>query len=305
MNESIVIPAGDTGERQRRHQFSRYRRIMEHDFPLDFLIAGELAQFQTYAIPSISRLLHRTGQYEMDGVKRLDDTRATLTSIFSHPEGSRERAQMIEHLNWVHSHYSITNEDYLYTLLRLFLNPLDWNARWGWRSLTPDEIELIRAEMVSVGKAMGIEFDPCRELEQQSLASLNQWQQDYRRRHERYHPANQAVALGAIEGIKAQFPRWVRPVIPAVVVALLEDKALLAHLGLSPPTRLQTAVVRCGLGLWWLTGKIYRPWKRKPFSDGWLANHYPSYPGNRLDYCQLGPRKLINHRNATTGCPFH
>ncbi len=305
MNDAINSPADDTSERHRSRRFARYRRIVDHDFPLDFLIAGELAQFQTYAIPSIARLLHRTGQYETDGVKRLDDTRATLTTIFSYPDGSRERAQMIDHLNWVHSHYAITNDDYLYTLVRLFLNPVDWNARWGWRTLTGDEIQLITAEMVSVGKAMGIAFEWDTEGDADSLASLQRWQQEYRRRHARFHPANQAVALGTIEGIKAQFPRWLRPVIPALVAALLEDSTLLAHLGLPSPTGFQTAVVRGGLGLWRLSGKVYRPWKRRPFSKGWLANHYPSYPGNRLDYCQLGPRKLVQHRNATTGCPFH
>ncbi|MDX1456405.1 MAG: oxygenase MpaB family protein [Marinobacter sp.] len=280
-------------------RFERYRRIADHDFPLEFLIAGELAQFQTYAIPSIARLLHRTGQYEQEGLKRLDDTRATMTAIFSNPEGSAERQAMITHLNWIHSHYAISNEDSLYTLLRMFLNPVEWVQRWGWRELSHQELDMLVAEMVSVGKAMGIRF------EDETFEGLNRWQMAYREEYEHFHPDNQAVALGTIEGLKGYFPRWLQPVVPVLVSALLEDRDLLRHLGLSPAPRMQQAGLRSLLTLWRWGCKVYRPWKHRPFSEGWLANRYPSYQDNRLILCQLGPRKLIRRRNARSGCPFH
>ncbi|MDX1757069.1 MAG: hypothetical protein R3175_13490 [Marinobacter sp.] len=286
----------DTGFDEAR--FGRYRRIADHDFPLEFLIAGELAQFQTYAIPSISRLLHRTAQYEQDGLKRLDDTRATMTVIFSNPEGSAKRQAMIQHLNWIHGHYTISNEDSLYTLLRLFLNPVEWIQRWGWRALSQEELDLLVAELVSVGKAMNIQF------QDETFEGLNRWQQAYRAEREHYHPDNQAVALGTIHGLKAYFPRWLRPLVPTLVSALLEDKDLLRHLGLTPASRFQQATVSSLLGLWRWGSKVYRPWERRPFSEGWLANRYPSYQDNRLSLCQLGPRKLVRRRNARSGCPF-
>lgn len=38
------------------------RYLANHEAPLDYLISGELAQIQTFGIPTISKLLHRTKQ---------------------------------------------------------------------------------------------------------------------------------------------------------------------------------------------------------------------------------------------------
>lgn len=273
--------------------------IIEHDFPIEFLFAGELAQFETYGIPSIARLLHQTAQYEQDGLKRLDDTRATMYGIFNNPEGSAARTTMLDHLNWVHSHYQISNDDYLYTLLRMFFNPIEWIQTWGWRRLTEAEINGLTAKLVTIGKGMNIEFFS------ENYTDLYHWQKNYRNEHQAYSTANEAVTFGTIEGIKEHFPKGTRWISPYVVRAWLEDESVLKSLGLKKPNTLTKWLANFPRHGWKLLNKVHRPWGTKPFSKSWIANYFPSYVDNKLDYSLLGPRKLIKNRNAKTGCPFH
>ena len=280
-------------------RFEDLMKIIEHDFPLEFLIAGELAQFETFAIPSISRLLHRTALYEKEGVKRLDDTRATMYGIFTHAPDSSERETMVQHLNWVHGHYQISNDDYLYTLLRMFFLPIQWIQEFGWRPLREDEIEAMTSELVRIGTAMKIEFFS------RDYNELYRWQEQYRTEHQRYDPANQAVAEGTIEAIAEHFPAWLRPLVSPLVRALLSDPDLLSAMGLKPAgmvTRLGVAGIK---KTWHGVSKFYRPWRHQRFSQSAMMQTYPSYPNGRMDYCALGPKKLVQNRNNKGGCPFH
>lgn len=288
-----------TGEHDHSATFETAIKLIEHEFPLEFLIAGELAQFETYAIPSMSALLHQTGLYEQDGLKRLDDTRATMYAIFTNPEGSEKRNTTIEHLNWIHSHYDISNDDYLYTILRMFIRPLEWIEKWGWRQLSQQEIQALTVEMIKIGKAMGIVF------KSEDFSELYQWQANYRAKHQVFAQTNQYVALGTIDAIQQHFPRWMHTHIKNWVCVFLDDEALLDALGLSTPSPLKKKLYELPLIGWKWLNRLYRPWKKRPFSNGWLANYYPSYENGELNCCTMGPRKLIKHRNQRSGCPFH
>ena len=64
-----------------------------------------------YGVPSISRLLHRTGEFEHDGIKRYDDTiligqEATVDGI----DSERGHAA-VRRLNRIHGHYDIPNDE--------------------------------------------------------------------------------------------------------------------------------------------------------------------------------------------------
>lgn len=290
---------GLAADETRMGSFRTALSVIDHDFPLEFLIAGELAQFETYAIPSISRLLHQTGQYEKEGLKRLDDTRATMYGIFTNPDGSEERSKMLDHLNWVHSHYEISNEDALYTLLRMFFNPIEWIQRWGWRQLSANEVKAMTDEMITIGKGMNIEFAF------ETFEELYAWQEAYRQEKQCYSRENEQVTLGTIEGIKEHFPGYLQPIFSVLIRCYLKDSNLLEALGLKETNRVQRSLASIPLVMWKYANKLYRPWGKRPFSKGWLANYYPSYENNQLDCCRLGPGKLIQHRNKKSGCPFH
>lgn len=54
------------------------------DFPCDIEKALEFALFRTYAVPAISGLLQRTGEFENRTRKRYDDTELILAEIQEH-----------------------------------------------------------------------------------------------------------------------------------------------------------------------------------------------------------------------------
>jgi hypothetical protein len=44
--------------------------------------------------------------------------------------------QALARINRFHSHYKISNDDFLYVLSTFHLKPIRWLARFGWRPLT-------------------------------------------------------------------------------------------------------------------------------------------------------------------------
>ena len=69
-----------------------------------------------YGVPSIARLLHETGEFEHDGMKRYDDTiligqEATVDGI----DSERGHAA-VRRLNRIHGHYDIPNDEFAYVL---------------------------------------------------------------------------------------------------------------------------------------------------------------------------------------------
>src|SRR5206468_9117412 len=54
------------------------------DFPFDTTRALELALFRTFGVPSISALLHRTGEFERRAQKRYDDTDIIVSEMMEH-----------------------------------------------------------------------------------------------------------------------------------------------------------------------------------------------------------------------------
>lgn len=283
--------------------FSVSQTIMEHSFPIEFVLAGELAQMETFAIPRISSLLHRTRQYEHEGLKRLDDTKATVYGIFSNEPESRDRKQMVEHLNWVHSHYDIHNDDNIYTLIRMFMHPIEWIEKWGRRALSTQEKEALVSELVRISGEMNIHDMPT------SYDAMRAWQDQYRMKHQHYHSDNLAVSEGMMEGIRQHFPRWLRPFIKPTVLVLLDNEALLEALGYKQPGLITKGIVHAGLRAWKLLSKIYNPWRNAKFSEGWFLSYFPSYEGdeypNGFELCKLGPKKLLAARDKRGACPFH
>ena len=279
------------------------QNIVEHDFPLEFVLAGELAQMETFAIPRISKLLHRTRQYESEGLKRLDDTKATMYGIFSNDPKSIERKQMVEHLNWVHSHYDIHNDDNIYTLIRMFLHPIEWIEKWGRRPLNVTEKNALAEELLRISREMQIEDMP------KTYEEMMTWQDSYRAEYQAYHPDNLAVSEGMINGIKQHFPAPFRPLVKQVVLVLLDNDMLVQALGYKSPGRVSKGFVNLMLKSWKQISRWHNPWQEKKFSDGWFLNYYPSYEGaeypNGFELNKLGPKKLLAAREKNGGCPFH
>lgn len=270
--------------------------IANHDAPIDFLISGELAQIQTFAIPSISKLLNRTKQYNDNGLKRLDDTRAILTECMTDTVESDRGQHMVKHLNWIHSHYDISNDDYLYTLALFIVEPARWMETFGYRSLSEKEKYAGYLAFKSLGMAMGIKHIPA------SRNEFVSWYKAYRRQHLGYHEDNKKVTDGLINGMKEMFPTFLQPLVRPVILTLINDPELLQATGQRAPNKFVQSTIKGIMRIRQWAQKYYNPWQHKSFEDSYLGQHYKSYPQGYRNSV-LGPDKIV--RNTSSGCPFH
>ncbi|NRA23563.1 MAG: DUF2236 domain-containing protein [Oleispira sp.] len=283
--------------RVEEHSHTIVKYLANHDARLDYLISGELAQIQTFGIPSISKLLQRTKQYQNNGLKRLDDTRAILTECMTDSVQSQRGQHMVEHLNWIHSHYDISNDDYLYTLALFIFEPDRWMETFGYRTLTSREKYAGYLAFKSLGQAMKIKNIP------ESRDEFETWYQDYRQQHLAYHPDNKKVTDGLIDGMKEMFPFVLRPLVRPIMLTLINDEELLAATGQKAPSKLIQTSIRSFMKLRKSTQVYFNPWQKQSFETSYLGQHYKTYPAGYQNSV-LGPEKSVANASSN-GCPFH
>ncbi|KAF7303512.1 hypothetical protein MIND_00580300 [Mycena indigotica] len=106
------------------------------------------ALFKTYAIPTISGLLLATRQLASPGTiaRRYADTEILIATWVACPLAGKlvdaapdapvddPRASLaLARVNWLHSKYKISNDDFLYTLGLFLFEPAKWADKYGWR----------------------------------------------------------------------------------------------------------------------------------------------------------------------------
>ena len=229
-----------------------------YDFAWDTQRAYELALLRTFAVPKTSKLLVRTREFTERTQKRYDDTVIIMSTIglcgYSSPEG---RAA-IRRMNQIHARYRIPNEEFLYVLSTFMLETVRWNAKYGWRPLSDNELQASYVFWREVGRRMNIRDIPgsFAEVEAFSLA------------HEREHFAHSADTQLLAEVTRDLFLSWVlpKPLWPLgaeLVYAVLSDE-LLGPFGFPRPKLWARALVEGGL---WLRKKVLRrlPPRRRPY----------------------------------------
>ncbi|NBC96842.1 MAG: DUF2236 domain-containing protein, partial [Deinococcus-Thermus bacterium] len=142
------------------------------DFPWDTRRAYELALLKTFAIPSSSRLLVATGRFLTRAAERHDATVTIVATLGLHGYDSPEGRAALRAMNLAHRAHPIPADEYRYTLSLFVLEPLRWNARFGWRTLDPVEREAGFHFWREVGRRMAIEGlpDTLEAMEAESLA---------------------------------------------------------------------------------------------------------------------------------------
>ncbi|WP_420590520.1 oxygenase MpaB family protein [Bacterioplanoides sp.] len=282
----------------------RVKYLANTDMPIDFLLAGELAQIQTFVIPSISRLLHRTKQYEHAGTKRLDDTRAILTECMADTVHSDRGQLMVEQLNFIHGHYQISNDDYLYTLALFMVEPVRWSETFGYRRLSEDEKQALYLEFRDLGEAMNIQQIP------EDFYAVKRWYEQYRRENMAFDPANRAVTEGLIRGMQQMMPKWIQPLtsplLRTFVLTMINDDVALQALGIKPPSKPVQGLLRGIMKLRSRLAKRINIWQIFDYESSLIYRYYKSYPGGYQVRC-LGPEKIISRLPATEKaavCPF-
>jgi hypothetical protein len=98
-----------------------------YDFAWDSIRALEIALYRTYCAPSISALLDRTGECRERTQRRYDDTSLLMAEICKYGYLQGRGKEALDRMNWMHSHYTIANKDFLYVLATFIYEPIYWN----------------------------------------------------------------------------------------------------------------------------------------------------------------------------------
>lgn len=267
-------------------------RLAGFDFPWELTRALELAVLKTFCVPRISHLLKATGKFTHRPQQRYDDTTLILGNILKWGYDSPQGRAAIARMNIIHQRFDILNEDFLYVLSTIVLEPIRWNRRFGWRLFTAREQHALFEFWQVVGQRMGLNSIP------DTLAELEQFNHDYETQHFHYHPDNAAVGNAVIRLMQGWFPAIVAPLVPLFVKAVVDD-AMCRALGWSKPNRLVQFGVIQGLKLSRRAAK-WLPRRQQPsFIIDQQNTTYPN--GYQID--QLG-QEVYGTQAPASRCPF-
>ena len=257
-----------------------------YEFPWDITRALELAMLKTYCVPSISKLLDRTGEFHYHTQKRYDDTGLLVAEILKWGYNSDRGQESIRRMNMIHGHYQISNQDFLYVLSTFIYEPIRWNQRFGWRLFTETEKLAIFYFWQAVGTKMKIANIPT------TYAEFARYNLDYECHNFVSADSNRRVGNSTLNLFLSWFPAFSRPLLKPCVRALFDERSLEAF-GWSNPSPWIRSLVESTLKLRGKTAKLLLP-RQKP--DFYTDSKLKSYPhGYELE--DLGPTKMLDELN--------
>jgi len=250
-----------------------------HEFPWDYTQGTGIAFLRDYGIPSISRLLDRTRQFEDDGVKRYDDTLLFAEEASVEGIDSERSHAAVRRLNRIHGHYDIPNDEFRYVLATTIVGPVRWIEEFGWRRLDPIELRALARFTTRFGELMGIRDLP------RTYDGYLELLTSYEREHFAFEPVNRRVTEATLRIARETAPGPLKPVVRRVTIALM-DASLREALGVPRQPGWFVAAVQTGLRV---RARLLRlaPPRRTAY------HHRPSsYPqGYRLG--DLGPASML------------
>jgi hypothetical protein len=198
-----------------------YQRMVQllvgYEFPFDITRALELALFHTFASPSVSALLARTGQFERHGQKRYDDTSLLISQFMQDGLESETGQRAIAQMNRIHGHYTIPNEDFIFVLSTFVFYPINWVNSFGWRKLTTGEEQALFLFFWEVGKRMHMQQVP------ETMEALQAFTATYEARHFQFTESNRKIADATVRIVEGWFPFFLRFAVKPVFSALIND----------------------------------------------------------------------------------
>lgn len=249
-----------------------YRITGQHEFPWDFNQALSFALFRTYAVPSIGRLLDRTGELTERTQKRYDDTVLILDAPYENGLDSAPGRAGIRRMNQMHGRYPISQDDLRYVLCTFVVCPIRWIDDYGWRRLTESEKVASANYYRHLGRLMGIKAIPV------TWQEFSEAMDAYERRHFTYDEGARRVADSTLELFSTfEYNRLAPRSVAIRFAKAVMDDPLLDAFGYRRPSAAERAVVRRALrGRAAFVGRK-RP-RMSPMLAGQSAN-VRSYPG--------------------------
>jgi hypothetical protein len=265
---------------------SNHQRIVHlsfgYEFPWDSIRALEIALYRTYCVPSISKLLDRTGEFYKHTQRRYDDTSILVAEMceWGYEDGRGKAA--LERMNWAHGHFKISNDDFLYVLSTFIYEPIRWIDRFGWRPTCRNEKFAYYFFWRGIGVRMGIKDIP------PTFEAFQAWSRAYEREQFRFADTNQRIGTATRELFASWVPRIAAPAVRYGIYAMLDDQ-MIASFGFPKPLPLTRTMLGVALGA---RGRCVRwlPPRRKGhfFTDNKNRTHHDGY---RIE--ELGPPRLV------------
>jgi len=257
-------------------------------FPWDLNRALELALLKTFCVPSISRVLAGSGEFEQRPRKRYDDTALMVAELLRHGPTSAAGEAVIERLNRIHAAFAIGQNDYLYVLSGFVCEPIQWLARYGWRPLTPAEEQALFRFWQLVGARMGIRAIPA------TLAELTAFHHQYEARSFTEAESNRRVADATRAMLLRGWPQPLRPLLAAGLAGLIDPQGA-ASLGWRRPPGVLQRLVLLGLRL---RSRLAGRWQRlRPPSRRFYSERPTPTYGAQFRLEQLGPPNQLARLN--------
>ncbi|MGP3775097.1 oxygenase MpaB family protein [Streptomyces sp. SDT5-1] len=211
-----------------------------YEFPWDTMQALGFALYRTYAVPSIGRLLGRTGEFTERTQKRYDDTVLILDAIGEHGPDTGEGREAVRRMNRMHRAYDISNDDYRYVLSTFVVVPKRWMDDYAWRPYSPHEVRAATNYYRDLGRRMNIKDIP------ETYEEFETLMDDYERRHFAYDPGGYAVSEATLDLMASWYPGPLGGAVRRASVCLM-DAPLRAAFGYRNPHPAVERVVRGGL----------------------------------------------------------
>jgi len=108
-----------------------FRLTTRYEFPWDYQQGTSFAFLRDFGVPTISRLLDHTGQFEHHGRKRYDDTILIGAEATEDGQESSRGRQAMRHLNRIHSRFDIPTDEFVYVLATTIVGPKRWIDQYG------------------------------------------------------------------------------------------------------------------------------------------------------------------------------
>jgi hypothetical protein len=251
------------------------------EFPFDMARSVEFALFRTFAVPSISALLDRTGEIGKRTQKRYDDTDLILNEILENGYDSERGRAAIRRMNTLHHRFPISSDDYLYVMSTFIFEPVRWNQRFGWRKAVEHEKLAGYYYWRALGRFMNIKSIP------ESYQEFERFNREYEEDHFRYAPSNRRVADANLDMFLRWFlPRNLLPLGRPLLYAIMDDP-LLQALNYPRPSRILRALAASSLKA---RSRLVRflPERKRPKLRTRISHR--SYPGG-YQIEKLGPRE--------------
>ncbi|GAC69856.1 oxygenase MpaB family protein [Gordonia soli] len=231
------------------------------------------------AIPSIARIVHRTGTGDMmhDVRRRNDDTLLFFGEILRQGHSSAHGRSVIDRMEAIHSRFGITDADKLYTLASLALEPDRIAGQLGLDIFSESERIARFHFWRAVGEYMGLDVPTTRD-------EFLSWTLDYEAGYEYTDGGRAVVDQLFVDWRSRWFPRPVAGLADPVLLALFDSRLRRMHHLPDPgasATRSVARIVRAQLAL--QAARPHRP--HRSWSD-----HFGTRHPRPLDVPTLGHR---------------